>query len=168
MSTPSRPSLRFAPPRLSLGGCAASTGAKLLHGHLRDQIVLPALTEQQRRPSSLPAIERALEGLTAGLALAMVNGDGWLRRPMSEASFTAEPGVSRGQFLKVYRALDAGGLIETAPGFLDRSGLVPRGAETRLRLSETGRSLLSSFGIVLADVSKHYVSRSGAEGKDLR
>lgn len=84
---------------------------------------------------------------------------------MSEASFTKEP-VSRGQFLKVQRALEASLLIDIAPGFFDRSGPGPRGAETRIRLSDAGWALLASFGIGPDDVSLHYVSGSEAEGED--
>lgn len=159
MTNDKPPSRKYAQPLLHLGGSCVSTEAKGLHAHLRDQIILPSLTGQQKRPSSLPAIERALEGAISGLALAIPQWDGWTRRPMGNDSFTSE-GVSARQFQKVYSALEASGLIDTAPGFLDRSGPAPRGAETRIRLSETGRDLLVSFGIKLEGVGLHYVAGS--------
>ena len=161
MTDPQPPSRRFAQPRLRLGGFCGSTEAKEVHRHLRDRIILPSLTGQQKRPSSLPAIERALEGTIAGLALASSQHEGWTRRPLGNDTFTDEP-VSKGQFQKVYKALEASGLVDTAPGFLDRSGPVYRGSETRMRLSEAGKELLASFGIDLKNVALHYVADSSA------
>ena len=129
---------RYAPPRLSLRWRAVSPEAKALVSHCLNTVILPSLTAQQKRPSSVPAIERATEGLLGGLLVLEVAQ--WARRPLSASSFTEEP-VSRNQFVKVLRALEAAGLIERRGGGYDRSGPVARGVETRLRLSETGREL---------------------------
>jgi hypothetical protein len=145
---------RYAQPILTLEGRAVSPEAKALVAHVLGEIVLPTLTPQQRRPSSIPAIERALEGALAGLILAAAEGDGWRRRPMSNDSFTSEP-VSAGQFRKVYAALSAAGLVETAPAFFDRSGPVARGAETRLRLSKAATSAAAAFAIPVG-LSQHF------------
>lgn len=138
---------RIAQSRLSLGGRPATPEATALVAHCLNVIVLPFLPSQQRRPSSVPAIERAAAGTIGGLIASSGLGDGWARRPLASSSFTGEPGISRGQFLKVFRSLEANGLIETAPGFFDRSGPVTRGAETRVRLTGTGKALVASFGV---------------------
>lgn len=137
---------RYAQPVLRFGGQAVSPEARALVAHCLSELVLPSLPSQQKRPSSLPAIERATEGTLAGLIAAQAQGDGWARRPMSATSFTADSGVSRGQFLKVCQALEVAGLIERAAGSYDRSGPVPRGVETRFRLSDSGRDLVASYG----------------------
>lgn len=110
---------RYAPPRLNLGRRAVSPEAKALVAHCLTELVLPSLTEQQKRPSSLPKIEAAMEGLLGGL-LALRDGR-WARRPLSDSSFRDEPGISRDQFLKVLRALEAAGLIERRGGGYDRT-----------------------------------------------
>ena len=138
---------RFAQSHLSLGGRPATPEATALVAHCLTGIVLPSLPPQQKRPSSVPAIERATAGTIGGLVSSSAVGDGWARRPLAASSFTGEPGISRGQFLKVYLALAASGLIEIAPGFFDRAGPVTRGAETRLRLTDAGVALAASFGV---------------------
>ena len=138
---------RFAQSHLSLGGRPATPEATALVAHCLDTIVLPSLPPQQKRPSSVPAIERAAAGTIGGLVASSAVGDGWARRPLAASSFTGELGISRGQFLKVYRSLEANGLIETAPGYFDRSGPVTRGAETRVRLTGAGKALIASFGV---------------------
>ena len=135
---------RFAPPRLTLGRRAVSPEAKALVVHCLERIVLPSLIGQQKRPSSITAITAATEGLLGGLLA--LTGEQWARRPMSHGSFTAEPGISSGQFRKALAALEGAELIERSGGGYDRSGPVARGIETRLRLTETGRQLAASFG----------------------
>jgi len=149
------PVRKFLQARLDMGGSATSQEAKDLVGHLRDQTVLPPLTSQQRRPSTLPAIERAIAATVAGLSLA--KGDGWLTRPLSPDSFSGEA-VSRVQFLKVLKALEAQGLVEVAKGFHDRSGYVARGSVSRIRLAEAGWELQEAFGISRGDVGLHYAT----------
>lgn len=135
----------YAPPRLSLEKRAVSPEAKAIVAHCLDVVILPTLTGQQKRPSSLPAIHRATEGLLGGLIA--LRGAQWARRPLSDSSFTQEPGISRNQFVKALRALETAGLIERSGGGYDRSGPVARGTETRLRLTEAGWELVSDFGV---------------------
>lgn len=133
---------RYAPERLALSGRAVSPQAKALVDHCLNVIVLPSLSGQQLRPSSLSAVERATEGLLAGLILA----DGWQRRPLSHASFQGEA-VSRLAFLRAYQPLSEAGLIDTVSGHFDRAGPQSRGHETRMKLSEAGRELGVQFGL---------------------
>jgi hypothetical protein len=150
--TPSRVSQgRYAPPRLVLGSRAVTEEAKALVAHCLDTIVLPSLTDQQKRPTSLPKIARATEGLLGGLLA--LDGAQWARRPLSNASFTSEPGISLGQFLKALEALEGAGLVERSGGSFNRQGPVATGIETRLRLTDTGRELVASYGVQEAHFS---------------
>ena len=138
----------FARPHPSLGGHAVSPGAKALVSHCIKGLVVPSLRAQQKRPFSLPAIERATEGLLAGLIAAQLRtGDGWTSRPMSAASFASELGVRPDQFRRVCSALCAAGLIETAPDLPDQSEPLSRVSDTRLRLSEAGKDLAAAYGL---------------------
>jgi len=121
---------------------------------LSDQHRPPSLTAQQKRPGSLPAIERATEGLLGGLVA--LRDAQWARRPMSETSFIGGPGISRGQFVKVLDALERAGLIERERTQFHREGPVPSGNETRLRLTEAGKALARDHGVAQAHFSEPY------------
>lgn len=143
---------RYAPPRLDLGKRAVSPEAKALVAYCMDELILPSLTGQQKRPSSLPKIALATEGLLGGLIA--LKGAQWARRPLSDSSFTQEP-VSRNQFVKALDALTTAGLIERSGGSYDRQGPVARGLDTRLRLTEAGRELVASYGLS-GDLETHF------------
>lgn len=148
--------LRYAQPTLRLAGRAVSGEAKALVSYCLNEIVLPSLPPQ--RPSSLEGIERALEAMLAGLVAATAAdwGDGWLRRPLANGSFTAEP-VSRVQFSKAMNALEAIGVIDAIAGRKGgAAGTAYRRTETRLRLSGDGRKLAESFGVTQGSVSSHF------------
>jgi hypothetical protein len=130
---------RYASPRLQLGRRAVSPEAKALVAHCLTSIILPSLTAQRKRRSSLPGIERATEGLLGGLVA--LRDAQWARRPMSESSFIGGPGISRGQFVKVLNALESAGLIEREGVQFHRENPLPSGRETRLRLTEAGKAL---------------------------
>ena len=144
---------RYAQPLLRLDGRAVSREAAALVSHCLTTIVLPSLPLQ--RPSSHAGIEQALEATLAGLieATGAEWGDGWLRRPLSNGSFTAEP-VSRVHFGRVLSALSAAGLVEIAPGFLDRT--TSRASETRVRLSEAGRKLATDYEVTGSNLGLHF------------
>jgi hypothetical protein len=142
----------YVPPRLHLGRHAASPEAKALVAHFLTELILPHLPAQARRPASLPAIARATEGLLGGLIA--LRDDQWARRPLSEESFTPEPGVSRAQFLKVLYALESVGLIDREKGHFNRAGPVTSGRETRLRLTETARDLVGSYKVAAKDFAE--------------
>lgn len=148
---------RFAQPQLKLEGLAVSIEAKAFVAHCLAIIVLPSLPSQRQRPSSLAAIERAVEGTLSGLSLAA--GDGWLRRPMSNDSFTSEP-VSIRQFRKALNALLEAGLVRRIEGYADWTGAFGKSADTRLSLSENGWRLAASFGIERDDVRLHFDAES--------
>ena len=134
----------YAPPRLDLDKSAISPEAKALVSHCLEALILPSLTDSQKRPTSLPALKRGTECLLGGLCALKVAQ--WARRPMSTARFTKEP-VSRNQFMKVLDPLVTAGLIERSGGSYDRVGPVPRGLDTRLRLAIAGWELLELFGL---------------------
>ena len=144
---------RLAQPVLRLNGRAVSYEALALVSHCLNELVLPSLPAQ--RPTSVGRIREAMEATLAGLieATGAEWGDGWLRRPLSNDSFTSEP-VSRVQFGKVLRGLDRAGLVEIAPGFQDRAS--GRTAATRLRLSDAGRKLASDYGVTVGNVGSHF------------
>jgi hypothetical protein len=144
---------RLAQPVLRLDGVAVSREACSLVSHCLQDVILPYLPPQ--RPSSLAGIERALGATLAGLIQSTGAdwGDGWLRRPLSNGSFTGEP-VSRVQFGKVLDGLDRAGLLEIAPGFMDR--VANRAAATRIRLAETGRKLAADYGMTGSNVGSHF------------
>lgn len=144
---------RYAQDLLHLCGLAVSPEAKALVGHCLTEIVLPSLPAQRQRPSSLEAIHKSVEGLLAGLSLA--GGDGWLRRPMSNDSFTAEP-VSVRQFRKALDAMLSAGLIVRIEGYSDWTGTFGKSADTRLSLTDDGWKLAASFGIEREDVRLHF------------
>jgi hypothetical protein len=135
---------KFAPPRLELGRRAVSPAAQALVAYCMDVLILPSLTGQQKRPSSVPKIAVATEGLLGGLIA--LRGAQWARRPLSDSSFTEEP-VSRDQFVKAMDALETAGLIDRSGGSYDRTGPVARGMDTRLRLTKAGRQLVASYGL---------------------
>lgn len=89
----------------------------------------------------------------------LATGDGWLRRPMSNDSFTSEP-VSIRQFRKALDAMFAAGLVISLDGYLDRTGPVARGAERRLAMTEAGRALAAAHGIDLNDLGSHFAAGS--------
>jgi hypothetical protein len=138
---------RYAQPLLTFEARAVSPEAKALVSHCLNELILPSLPAQQRRRTTIPAIQKATVGTLASLIAATGVYDGWTRRPMSTESFTGE-GVSRAQFLKVSEPLTDAGLIEVAPGYLDNSGPVAWGAATRLRLSHGGKTLAESYGVL--------------------
>lgn len=144
---------RYAQPVLRLDGRAVSPQAQALVSHCLNQLVLPALPPQ--RPSSVTGIERALAATLAGLidAAGTEWGEGWLRRPLSNASFTGEP-VGRVHFGKALGALDAAGLVEIVPGFQDRA--TGRTASTRIRLSAAGSELAADCGVTASDIGLHF------------
>lgn len=157
---------RYSQPLLSLDGRAVSPEAQALVSHCLAELVLPALPPQ--RPTSVASIRRAVEAILAGLVAAAGAewGGGWARRPLSNASFTREP-VGRVQFAKVREALDRAGLLDTAPGFLDRTA-GGAGVDTRLRLSEAGRELAAEHGVTIGSARDHFatVSLSFSDGED--
>lgn len=136
---------QYVPPRLDLGRRAVSSEAQALVTYCLDELILPSLTGQQKRPSSRPKIAMATEGLLGGLIA--LRGSQWARRPLSDSSFSSEPGISLNQFVKVLGALEGAGLIERSGGSYDRRGPVARGMETRLRLTDAGRELFGSYGV---------------------
>lgn len=149
---------KFAPPVLTLGRRAVSPEAKALVAHCLQEIVLPSLPAGKKRPTTIPAIQRALEGALGGL----IEADGrWLRRSMDRNSFRTEPGITVEQFSKVRGALVGAELVDYAPGFLDRSGMVASGVQARLRLTEVGRGLVASFG-VSGPPEEHFSDQSEA------
>jgi hypothetical protein len=140
---------RYASPRLQLEMRAVSPGAKALVAHCLTSIILPSLTVQQKRSRSLPAIERATEGLLGGLVA--LRDAQWARRPMSETSFIGGPGISRGQFVKVLAALEGAGLIERNRSQFEEGELAPKGRETRIRLTQVGRALAGAYRVAAKD-----------------
>lgn len=152
---------RYAQPVLRLDGRAMSPEAAALVSHCLECIVLPSLPPQQRRPSSVPQIRQALGGMLAGLiaAAGRDHGAGWLRRPLSNGSFTGEP-VGRAQFRKALDAMHRAGLLDLTAGFLDRTaGPHGRGADTRIRLSEAGRKLAADYGVTLGSKGLHFAAQ---------
>jgi hypothetical protein len=143
---------RYASRRLQLGRRAVSPEAKALVAHCLAGIVLPSLTAQQKRASSLPAIERATEGLLGGLVA--LRDAQWASRPMTETSFIGAPGISRGQFVKALNALEGAGLIEREKGHSHEGGSAPKASETRLRLTEAGKALARDHGVAQAHFSE--------------
>lgn len=152
---------RFAQDRLTLGRRAVSPEAKALVAHCLSEIVLPKLPAQQKRPTSLPAIEAATAALLGGLLVAMSQGDGWVRRPLSWSSFTGET-IGRRQFLKVYKELEAVGCLEVVPFYFDRSGPVARGAETRVRLAPEGVATAAGFGVDASNAREHFAEEDSS------
>jgi len=150
---------KFAPPVLTLGRRAVSPEAEALVAHCLQEIVLPSLPPGKKRPTTVPAIQRALEGALGGLIEA---GGQWLRRSMDRNSFRAEPGITVDQFSKVKDALVAAGFVQHAPGFIDRSGMAVGGVQTRLRLSQEGLELAASFGVT-GPPESHFCEPSGPQ-----
>ena len=155
---------RYAQPQLTLEGRAVSPEAKALVLYVSDEIVLASLSPSQKRPTSVPAIRQATEGTLAGLLLALClpYGDGWLRRSMSNESFTKEA-VGIRQFRKVKDALQGAGLAEIIDGYADFSERSGKNADTRIRLSEAGLQLAERHGIAQQDVRLHFAGESGDE-----
>ena len=149
---------RYRQSLLTFEGRAISPAAKALVSYCLNELILPPLPAQQRRPTTIPAIKRAAEATLADLIAATGEQYEWRRRPMSIASFTGV-GVSRGQFLKVFEALTSAGLIDAAP----TCGLTANGFETLVRLSEAGRKLAARFG-VLEPWQQHFAPAGSQSG----
>lgn len=147
---------RYAQPILRLDGRAVSPLAVELVSHCLNTLVLPSLPPQ--RPTSVNRLQRAVEGTLAGLIAATVAdwGDGWLRRPLSNDSFTGGP-VGRAPFSKMLRTLDMHGVIEIAAAL--KGGPEGRGyrrSDTRLRLTAAGRKLADDYGVTGDNVGMHF------------
>jgi hypothetical protein len=140
-------SRQVGPPNLSFRGRAVSPEANAFVSHCLEEIVLPTIIAERRRPSTLSKIRKATEGTLIALMVAGRSRGGWLRRPKFGASLTAQGAVSRRQFEKVYGAFLNAGLIEAASGYYKKTGPVSQGRETRLRLASRGKVLAASFGV---------------------
>jgi len=148
-------SWRSEAPWVDLGWRAVSPEAHALVAYCFETLVSPSLPERQKGAASLLGIKTALEGLLGGLI--SLRGANWGRRPLGVVSFTKEP-VSHTQFKKVFARLEEAGLIERMGGRYDGSGAAPQGLDTRVRLSETGRTLVEAHGIT--DGSTHHFGKA--------
>ena len=146
---------------MALAGEPRSDVGRALVARVMTSIVLPSLPPQQRRPSSLPHIERAAGAMLADL-LTAASARAWCLRSLDDHSFTGLP-VRRRQFRKVLNALNAGGYLQSFAGYtlteVSDAADWPdftRGRPLALRASEKLIALAEAGGIGLKHVRRHF------------